>query len=123
MYSEHLIAILVRHAATHYDTGAELDAELGRPVVQIGRIVGPDIGSNPSDGHLSWFTQKVGTKVAVGTRAAIHILPGKRVGVGLGPRRGVIESTGDHLALVRNPEPGRYLGAYTIPTIQYGGLV
>lgn len=123
MYSEHIVADLLSLIQRTYYYGYELDVELTRTVVSIGRLLGPDLGCEPSDLALSWFLQRFGTPAALGSRASFHILHDNRIGLGLGPRRGIIETAGDSLALVTNPEPDRYTGAWRLPNIEYGGLI
>lgn len=123
MYSEHLIAALLGLVAETYPDGASLDYVKGAPQVQVGKIIGPDVGSEPADSYLAWWAEIVGEPVAPGTRAAVHILPDRWTGIGLGGDRGVIESTGEHLGVVAHPEDDRYTGVYRLPTIQYGGLL
>jgi hypothetical protein len=123
MYSEHVVAILLSYARGAYPTGDAIDSVQERRVVEIGRLLGPELGVDPSDKALGWFASAYGTAVPLRTRAAVHILPDGRVGFGLGHTRGVIESTGGHLTIVTNPEPGRYLSAWRLPTIEYGGLI
>ncbi|WP_102158669.1 hypothetical protein [Zhihengliuella halotolerans] len=45
-------------------------------------------------------------------------LPGGRLAVGVGHGR-VIESAGDGLCLIDQPEPGRYLDAWFLPSVFY----
>lgn len=123
MYSEHLTATLLNLVQRYYYYGYELDRELVRPIVQVGRIIGPDLGCQPSDRSLAWYAQQFGVPAAIGSRASLHILHDSRVGFGLGPGRGVIETAGDTLAIVTAPEERRYTGAYRLPNIDYGGLI
>jgi len=123
MYSEHLIAELVRLVDHHYVTGAELDANLSRPVVQVGKIIGPLVGSRPSDIALTWWASMKGTEVPVGTRGAVHLLADSRTGLGLGNGRGVVESDGERVVIVNRPDPSRYIAAYRLPGVSYGGLL
>ena len=123
MYSEHIVATLLDHVQRTYYYGYELDSDLTRTIVDVGRLVGPDLGCSPSDKSLAWFVQQFGTPVPLGTRAAFHILGDGRVGLGLGSGRGVIETAGYELALVTAPETGRYTGAWKLPNIDYGGLI
>lgn len=123
MYSEHLVAAVLRFTVDHFDSGSALDAVSGRHVVQIAGIIGTDLGCAPQDQDVAWWAAKVGTTVGAQSRAAIHVLPGNRLGVGLGAGRGVVESTGDRLAVVHRPEEGRYTGVYRVPGVEYGGLL
>lgn len=123
MYSEHIVATLLDLVQRSYYYGYELDRDLTRTTVQIGKILGPDLGAQPSDQSLAWHAQKFGTPAPIGTRAAVHVLTDGRIGIGLGSGRGIIETTGGELALLTNPEPGRYSGAWRHPTIEYGGLL
>lgn len=123
MYSEHLIASLQRLVQGRFPTGADLDAVRGRPVVQVGRVIGPSLGYRPSDASLGWQARTTGAPAPHGTRAAVHTLPSGLVAIGLGQGRGMIETVGDRLVVVARPEPGRYTGAWRLPTVQYGGLV
>lgn len=123
MYSEHAIARVLPYVATTFSRGGDLDQVLTRTVVEIGRILGPDLGCPPADASVAWWARKAGTPAAAGTRGAVHLLPDGRVGLGLGAGRGVVETAGDRLAIVERPEPGRYAGAYYMPTITYGGLL
>lgn len=123
MYSEHLVADLMELVQGSYWTGTELDRELTRVTTSVGRILGPDLGTNPSDASLAWYASRWGTPAPPLTRAAIHVLVDGRIGFGLGTGRGVIESGGHHLVVVMNPEPGRYPQVWKLPTIHYGGLI
>lgn len=123
MYSEHLIAELLRYTTGSYRTGDDLDQTIDRIVVTIGRITGRPLGTLPTDASLGWWSTAYGDPAPIGTRAAIHVLRDGRVGVGLGPTRGVIETAGDHLTVVTHPNPTRYTGAYKLPLIHYGGLI
>lgn len=123
MYSEHLTAILLPLIQRNYYYGYELDQTLTRVTVSVGRILGPDLGCDPSDASLAWFAQQFGTPAALYSRASIHVLQDGRTGFGLGPGRGVIETAGDELALVTNPRPDRYTGAWRFPHVNYGGLI
>lgn len=123
VYSEHLIAALLPITALTYPTGGDLDADLTRQVVTIGRVLGVDLGCVPSDPGLVWFTRTYGTVTEMGSRAAVHLLPDGRTGIGLGTGRGIIESRGDGLALIQYIDPDRYTAAYRLPNIAYGGLI
>lgn len=123
MYSEHIVATLLDLTQRSYYYGYELDRDLTRITVSVGRILGPDLGCEPSDGALSWYCQRFGTPAALGSRASFHVLRDSRVGVGLGPGRGVIETVGPELAIVSSPETGRYTGAWRLPNVEHGGLI
>ena len=124
MYSEHVIAELVRLVDGSFATGKELDSQLGRVTVQVGRVIGTTVGApRPTDISLTWWASRKGTPVPVGTRGAVHVLPDSRTGMGLGPSRGVVESAGGRLVTVKNPESNRYVGAYKLPGVSYGGLI
>lgn len=123
MYSEHLTATLLDLVQLHYYYGYELDQNLTRVTVEIGRILGTDLGCEPSDQSLGWFVQQFGVSAPLGSRASFHVLHDGRVGCGLGPGRGVIETAGDQLAIVTSPEPGRYIGAWRLPNVEHGGLI
>lgn len=123
MYSEHLIAYLLRFTQGTVPTGASVDKIRTRPVVTLGRIIGPDLGIRPHENALRRLTATTGVPAHIGTRAAIHLLPDGRCGFGLGGNRGVIESTGERLVIVASPEPGRYTSAWRLPAIEYGGLL
>lgn len=123
MYSEHLLADLLALAQGWYVKGTDLDQDLTRVTVELGRLIGPDLGYTPTDASLAWWARRTGTPAPVLTRGAIHLNRDGRTGIGLGPGRGVLETRGDRLVRVRTPEPGRYLAAYRLPTIEYGGLL
>lgn len=123
MYSEHAVSTLMPYVTGTYRDGAALDQHLTRTVVEVGRIIGGILGCLPSDSSLAWWAAKAGTPAVAGTRAAVHVLPDGRTGFGLGPARGVIETVGDRLVIVRHPHPDRYTGVYLLPTIEYGGLL
>lgn len=123
VYSEHFIASLQTLVQGAYPTGEDVDAVRTRVVVRIGGVVGAALGYRPSDAALAWQARTTGVPAPPGTRAAIHILPNGLVAVGLGPGRGMIETTGDRLVTVAYTNPARYTGAWRLPTIQYGGLI
>jgi len=123
MYSEHAVAALLRLVAGTYRTGAEVDETRGRVTVSVGRHLGAELGALPTDASLGFLAERFGSPAPPMTRAAVHVLADGRTGFGLGPTRGVIESAGDHLVVITQPEADRYTGVWRLPTIEYGGLL
>lgn len=123
MYSEHLIAAVLAQVDGAFTTGARLDAVLGRVVVTVGRVLGPMIGTHPSDGSVIWFASTYGKPARLGTRGAVHLLRDGTTALHLGKTRGAIETAGDRLVVVRRPASNRYVAAWYLPNTSYGGLI
>lgn len=123
MYSEHLIASLLELVAGTRTTGTDLDAELTRQVITVGRMLAPRFDANPNDAALTFLATAKGTPTPIGTRGAVHLMADGRTAVHLGADRGAIETSGLELVIVRRPEPGRYTSAWRLPGVHYGGLI
>lgn len=123
MYSEHLIAALLRTCAARTDSGQQIDAGITRLLVTVGRMIGPDLNCAPSDAALIDLARTFNHPAALGTRGAVHTLSAGRAAIGLGATRGAVETAGTHLVHLTRFEAHRYTGAWYLPGVLYGGLI
>lgn len=123
MYSEMLVAHLLRLVRDRYGDPAAVDAAAARPIITVGRIAGPHLGYPPTDAALAWEAVHKGEPAGVGTRAAVHLLGDGRCALGLGRGRGLVECGGDRLVHLTTLHPGRYESAWYLPGVYYGGLI
>ncbi|QIN94350.1 hypothetical protein SEA_ABBA_21 [Arthrobacter phage Abba] len=126
-----LISTRVTRYAEHViDTGAEVDAllaDLDGPRLEVAEVIARALGANGvslplTDAQAIAVLADRGEAVAVDLNRSGYLLAlaDGRVGYSIGGGR-VVESRGDKLAVVLDPEPGRYARAFALPGVAYVG--
>jgi len=121
-----IVSRVLRLAGSLVPAGADADAllaaadgprlNLAEPLAQAAATAGIEIPD--TDDHLRVFlaARNAAAPVALDVRGLVVGLADGRLGLTIGRGR-VIESYGDGLAVVTNPEPGRYVEAFTVPGV------
>lgn len=118
------------HAGQVVDTGAAVDeriATLDGPRLEVSEVIARALEANGESLPLN-DEQTIAVLAARGAAADVDLrrsgyllaLADGRVGFSIGGGR-TVESSGDELAIVLDPEPGRYVGAYALPGVAYMG--
>ncbi|WP_427017878.1 hypothetical protein ACQCSX_04485 [Pseudarthrobacter sp. P1] len=126
-WADGILARVLPLAVSVYETGRQRDMDPAagqRPVLHVAEAVGIACAAHGiylplTDTALAAVAARDGAPAAAPWgRGAIVVLADGRVGLTAG-RGAVIESAGESLAIIRTPEPGRYVAAWQIPGAQY----
>ena len=108
-----------------YTFGGDLDVEWDDPErdrsVSVAQVLAPVLDTPGMDSQLVAVCRRARLAAPQGVLWGLAVLSQDRVGLIV--HGGVVESTGEHLGVVEDPEAGRYSEYFYLPGVAYPGVV